>query len=279
MAQKVGWRGFFWLNTALLSTVFLLLLFFCPETSWHRAGVSDSEQVPVGSEDTTTADNSDNLKSEALELEEHMETPSPAKIMTLDDAAEVDLWLGKGYPSKKQFKPWQLDNHGFHNLLTNFLTPWKLLLYPIPALASFVVSFTSSSMLLLLLTQSQAFTAPPYNMKSETIGLFNVAILIGTFVGLATNGPLSDWICMKATKRNRGIREPEMRLPALIPYLVIYIIGNFVVAFGYQYKWPWEVISTYAILTIWNLTWSFLGYCRYWLRLRWYPSFYASRYH
>lgn len=253
MAQKVGWRGFFWLNTALLSTVFLLLLFFCPETSWHRAGVSDSEQtataaVPVGSADTTTtaeAGNSDELKPKALELEhQHIETAIPGKFMTLEDAdaGEVhNIQPGKGYPCKKQFKFWQLDNHSFHNLLINFLTPWKLMFYPIVALASFVLSFTSSSMLLLLLTQSQAFAAPPYNLEPETIGLFNIAILIGTFIGLATNGPLSDWICMKATKRNRGIREPEMRLPALIPYLVIYIIGNFVVAFGYQYKWPWEV--------------------------------------
>lgn len=249
MSQKVGWRGFFWLNTALLSTVFLLILFFCPETSWRRTRDSDTKQtaaVPVGSADTTTADNSD--KPETLELEQHIETPSPRKLVILEDADEADLWLGKGYPSMKQFKLWQLDNHGFQKLLINFFTPWKLLFYPIAALASFVMSWTSNSMLILLLTQSQVFSAEPYNLKPRTIGLFNLAILIGTFIGLATNGPLSDWVCMKATKRNRGIREPEMRLPAMIPYLVIYIIGNFVVAFGYQYKWPWQVGSSQTTL-------------------------------
>ena len=47
---------------------------------------------------------------------------------------------------------------------------------------------------------------------------------------------------MRTTRKNRGIREPEMRLPTIIPYLIINIIGNFVVAFGYQYHWHWAVI-------------------------------------
>lgn len=34
-----------------------------------------------------------------------------------------------------------------------------------------------------------------------------------------------------------------MRLPALIPYVLIMLADNFVVAFGYQYKWDWRVRS------------------------------------
>lgn len=243
MAQQVGWRSFFWLNTGLLCTILLLLLLFCPETNWNRTCVSDTEQsiaAPARSTDTTDTDGPD--KPEVVELEEHIEVASPEKATTVGNAAYADSWLGKGYPSKKQFKLWHRDNNvGFRSLLIYVLTPLELLIYPIPCIASFVLSWTSNSMLILLLTQSQAFAGPPYNLGSRTIGLFNVAILIGTFIGLATNGPFSDWVCMKATKRNRGIREPEMRLPAMIPYLVIYIIGNFVVAFGYQYKWSWKV--------------------------------------
>ena len=47
---------------------------------------------------------------------------------------------------------------------------------------------------------------------------------------------------MRATIRNNGIREPEMRLPTMIPYVFICLLGNFIVAFGYQYHWPWEAI-------------------------------------
>ena len=48
---------------------------------------------------------------------------------------------------------------------------------------------------------------------------------------------------MKLTKRNNGIREPEMRLPTMIPYVAIMIIGNFIVAFGWQQAWDWKVSS------------------------------------
>lgn len=47
-------------------------------------------------------------------------------------------------------------------------------------------------------------------------GFFNFAILIGALLGLLTAGPLSDWISMRATIKNNGVREPEMRLPAMV---------------------------------------------------------------
>jgi len=120
--------------------------------------------------------------------------------------------------------------------------PWKLFLFPIVEFSSFVVSWTASSFLTLNLTQSQAFAAPPYNFTSTKIGFFNFAILIGALIGLFTAGPLSDAIAARLTKRNRGIREPEMRLVAMIPYVILMVIGNVVVAVGYQKAWDWKVI-------------------------------------
>jgi MFS family permease len=70
----------------------------------------------------------------------------------------------------------------------------------------------------------------------------NFAILIGAFIGLFTAGPLSDYISSRSTRRNNGIREPEMRLPAMIPYIIIMYLGNIVVAVGYQHHWPWQAI-------------------------------------
>ena len=73
-------------------------------------------------------------------------------------------------------------------------------------------------------------------------GFYNFAIFVGALIGLATAGPLSDYVSDRATRRNNGVREPEMRLPAMIPYVIVMIIGNFVVAFGYERKWSWQVI-------------------------------------
>jgi hypothetical protein len=70
----------------------------------------------------------------------------------------------------------------------------------------------------------------------------NFAIVIGAFIGLATAGPLSDYVSARSTRKNNGIREPEMRLPAMIPYILIMYHGDIVLAVGYEWHWPWEAI-------------------------------------
>jgi hypothetical protein len=229
MAEHSGWRSFFWLNVGLLGLTLLLQIFLFPETKWHRTHPDEGTQ---------------GQPSSALATEES-ETEKPVKITQHEnvnaEAGDRDPYLHKGTPSKKQFKLWQLNGNNIKTVLISFITPWKLLTFPIVELAAFVVSWSASCFLTLNLTQSQVFAQPPYNFNSQSIGFFNFAILIGSFIGLATNGLLSDWISMKATRKNRGIREPEMRLPAMIPYVIISIIGNFIVAFGYQYKWDWKV--------------------------------------
>lgn len=233
MAWNVGWRSFFWLNVGLLGLVLALLIFFFPETRWHR---SHPQEVTHAQNEPHPPD------TNSSEPEKPVTVSQDENVAESNDTLS-DPFLGKGYPSKSQFKLWQLGEHNLKTLLFTFWTPWKLMAFPIVELAAFVVSWSASVFLSINLTQSQAFAAPPYSFNSQTIGFFNFAIWIGTFIGLATNGPLSDWISMRATKKNRGIREPEMRLPALIPFVIVGIIGNFVIAFGYEYHWDWRVSS------------------------------------
>ncbi|KAL4808108.1 major facilitator superfamily domain-containing protein [Aspergillus unguis] len=228
MAEHAGWRNFFWLNVALLGVALVLTVVLFPETKWHRPPpIAVSEEIDTESE--AKADSEKRDEAEAT-FHEHIPESSTASLVR------------KGTPSKKQFKLWQIPDNAFKTLLLSFWIPWKLLIFPIVELAAFNVSWSASVFLTLNLTQSQAFAAPPYNFSSQTIGFFNFAILIGALIGLVTNGPLSDWLSMRATLKNRGIREPEMRLPAVIPYLAISILGNFIVAFGYEYKWDWRAI-------------------------------------
>ncbi|KAJ5503811.1 Major facilitator superfamily domain general substrate transporter [Penicillium fimorum] len=229
MAEHSGWRSFFWLNVGVLGLVLLLQIFLFPETKWHRIHPNEVPQAEFP-ESASVGSETEKAVNVTKQENENAET------------GERDPYLHKGTPSKQQFKLWQLDGNNIKTVILSFWIPWKLLTFPIVELAAFVVSWSASCFLTLNLTQSQAFAEPPYNFGSQTIGFFNFAILIGSFIGLATNGLLSDWISMKATRKNRGIREPEMRLPAMIPYVIISIIGNFVVAFGYQYKWDWKII-------------------------------------
>ena len=181
--------------------------------------------------------------------------------ITAQPTAERDPYLGRGKPSRAQWGLFTPSPNPWKTLLIDLWVPWKLFAFPIVEFAAFVVSWSCSSFLTLNLTQSQNFAAPPYNYNSQTIGFFNFAVLVGAMIGLATAGPFSDWVSARATRRNRGIREPEMRLPAMsqshrynvrnldilltvliVPYVLIMMLGNFIVAFGYENKWSWKVI-------------------------------------
>jgi MFS family permease len=245
MAEHVGWRHFFWFNTALLAVVLILVVFFFPETKWTRL-------PPTGGRSVETTPDTKASAEKPTETFEENACPSDPETQSTTTNTRTTSLVGSGTPSKSQFALYHLPKEAstLRTLALAFYIPWKLHVFPIIHLAAFVVSWSASVFLTLNLTQSQAFAAPPYNFSSQTIGFFNFAILVGALIGLLTNGPLSDWISMRATVKNRGVREPEMRLPTMIPYFVICIVGNFVVAFGYEYKWDWKVCPLLSFLSL-----------------------------
>ncbi|KAJ4295358.1 hypothetical protein N0V90_007370 [Kalmusia sp. IMI 367209] len=258
MVENTGWRSFWWFNTGLLGLSFLMVVFMFPETKFHRAhdvsAIAESDTTKGSLVDPSTEkthashnDNIDDAESNG-ETEKIRHVPTAGSALpntdglTREETAARDPYLGKGTPSKQQWKVFQSNAHPFKSILMDLWIPWKLFAFPIVEFASFVVSWSCSSFLTLNLTQSQAFAAPPYNFKPISIGFMNFAILVGAFIGLFTAGPLSDWISARSTRRNNGIREPEMRLPALIPYIIIMYLGNIVVSVGYDNHWPWQAI-------------------------------------
>jgi len=242
MAQHAGWRSFWWFNVALLGVSALMVAFMFPETKFHRPHPSElAKPSPTPSDEKLKTSDMEKADMTESSIEPTTTTNTLPDLMTTDTAAR-DPYLGKGRPNKRQWGLFQPNAHPFKSIIIDLWTPWKLFAFPIVEFASFVVSWSCSSFLTINLTQSQAFAAPPYNFSSQNIGFMNFAILVGALIGLSTAGPLSDWVSMRATKKNNGIREPEMRLPAMIPYVIIMFLGNIIVSVGYQHHWPWEAI-------------------------------------
>ncbi|KAH6689922.1 major facilitator superfamily domain-containing protein [Leptodontidium sp. MPI-SDFR-AT-0119] len=129
-------------------------------------------------------------------------------------------------------------------------TEHYLFTFPIVEFSAFVVSWSASMYLMTNLTQAEVFAAPPYNFTSTKIGYMNFATLVGSFIGLLTAGPLSDKIAAHLTRRNKGIREPEMRLWAMVPYILLMILGNVIVTVGYERQWHWAIIVIIGYTTI-----------------------------
>ena len=252
MADKTGfegWRNFWWLNVALHGAVFIACIFGFPETKWPRAHPRELQEtgqiaptVTNGKESNTTHNETTTTSAPDTEKITTFQSNGEETSLSKTATAQRDPYLGKGSPSKQQFKLFQPNPHPLRSILLDLWIPWKLFAFPIVEFAAFVVSWTASCFLAINLTQSQAFSAPPYNFSSETIGFMNFAILVGAVIGLFTAGPFSDWISAYLTKKNKGIREPEMRLISMIPYVLLTILGSFVIAYGFEYKWDWKII-------------------------------------
>lgn len=252
MTEDLGFRSFWWLNAGLLGASFLMVVFMFPETRFKRAdpAAMSSKRIAPDTPDekghATTTENiasSDDGHGEIQHVTTITSTtPNPGNGLTLTETAARDPYLGAGSPGKWQWRVFQPNAHPFRSIFLDLWIPWKLFSFPIVEFAAFVVSWSCSSFLTINLTQSQVLSLPPYNFRPTTVGFTNFAIIVGALVGLVTSGPLSDWVAARATRKNGGVREPEMRLPAMIPYVIVMFLGNIVVAIGYERKWPWEAI-------------------------------------
>lgn len=238
MTEHINWQSFWWLNVAMFGAMLILIIFCFPETKFIERAENDA----AAENSSTEGEGSTNKVGE----EEIDTTKSLQPMNTEAEVAAMDPWLHKGYPGRHQFPTFYYPRLTKGNvvpaLIRDFWIPWKLFAFPIIQFASFVFSWSASNFLVLNLTQTQVFGAPPYNFSPQNIGFTNFAVFAGAIFGLLTAGPLSDWIAMRQTIRNNGIREPEMRLLALIPYTVMLLIGSLIAALGYQYQWPWPVI-------------------------------------
>jgi MFS family permease len=238
MTQKYGWRSFWWLDFGLYIFLLLWVIFLMPETKWHRKPI-----LSEAAADTTIDKNVEGEKDAGDNKHETAWVEMASNEEGTTHGNHQDDFLYKGKPSKSQYAPYHNDPSTTRfELLRPFVVPFKLIKYPIVVWASFVYSGAASIFLITNLTQSEVFAAPPYNFPASSVGYTNFATFTGITIGMLTGGPFSDWLCAWSTRRNNGVREAEMRLPALIPFAVLSTIGVVMMCVGYQNQWPWPVM-------------------------------------
>lgn len=232
---NLGWRWFFWVSAIIQGVLLISMFFFFPETKYQREPSVTTYQHHNREDAIDTGDMTTDTKEEATRREniEALEVPTPTTSV-----------LGKGYPTKTQRLGMNLrpDRAELKFLPRDLITPFQLVAFPIVIFGSCCLGFGANCLLVLNLLESPGFSAPPYNFSPSAVGFVNFALMGGGIFGLLTAGPFSDWVSMKLTIRNNGIREPEMRLPALIPFCIIGFIGLLVAGLGWEHQWPWPVI-------------------------------------
>ncbi|KAH8745545.1 major facilitator superfamily domain-containing protein [Diaporthe sp. PMI_573] len=99
-------------------------------------------------------------------------------------------------------------------LKRGIVRPLKLLFTsPIVFLLSLYISFVFGLLFLLFTTITQLFIQV-YGWSPEICGLAYIGPGIGFFIGISFVAKTSDTTVVRLTKKNKGVYEPEMRLPA-----------------------------------------------------------------
>ncbi|KXT07081.1 hypothetical protein AC578_2406 [Pseudocercospora eumusae] len=127
-------------------------------------------------------------------------------------------------------------------IIRDLTTPVIVFFNPIVFWSACMLMGPADLLLLFNLTESGLFGSPAYGWSPQTVGYSNFAFFVGGLFGVLAAGPLSDWWARRMTIKNNGVREAEMRLPALIPYCCFFVVSHVLSAVGYDRLWPWQAI-------------------------------------
>lgn len=84
-------------------------------------------------------------------------------------------------------------------------------------------------------------TSPPYNFSDGSTGLTNLACLVGSIVGYITSF-FTDRLVIYLARCNGGVKEPEMRLWALLPCFVYTVAGYEMYGWGAETGAHWMTV-------------------------------------
>ncbi|KAH6675778.1 putative MFS transporter [Halenospora varia] len=222
LAGGYSWRLFFYVEIAFASALFILAFLFVEETTYHR----HLQPPPSSSPRVLSSDNSANADGEKGGVE---------GIQHVEEEASV-------VPQRKSFlstlKPWGAIDHEAEFFLT-MVRPFTY--FTIPAVF-WVIStygiYIGLGALAFNFTFPLKIVAPPYNWPETSAGLIALANGSGYLLAIPFTFT-SDRLAAHLTRRNGMIREAEMRLPVLLPAMIIAPAGLILYGLTAQYNLHW----------------------------------------
>ncbi|ROW06986.1 hypothetical protein VMCG_04064 [Cytospora schulzeri] len=200
----------------------IMTVLFMPESAYHRPEVLDI--------DTTDRPVSQILeKGDKSDLEKpRTSSPGRGTVMEPTKTYLRELLPYDGY--------W--DHTSFWRTL---IRPFFFLASPMVAWATIEFTTCISWLVLISLTLSQILSAPPYNFSVTSVGASNVSSFVASLIGTALAGPLVDGLATFLSKKNKGVFEPEFRLPIMSTYLLFTAAGFFAWGQSLYTKDPWPI--------------------------------------
>ncbi|KAK3306130.1 major facilitator superfamily domain-containing protein [Chaetomium strumarium] len=229
--EKDGYRWTFGVCAIFFGVLMMAVFFLVPETAYRRNTVvvvasSASDKEEAGSVRHVKLEKND-MSDTSHKEEASTVAPTVPKKHTYWQSLRV--WTGR-YSKAPGWKP--------------FVRPCVMFFYPAVFWGFLVYGTVITWIVVFSVVNGVIFVGPPYNFTVSQTGLISLSPFIMTIIGELVSGPLNDWICVYLTKKNRGIYEPEFRLPLMVVSLVLGVVGFF--GFGatveYQTHWAGPVL-------------------------------------
>lgn len=160
----------------------ILVVFFMPESAFHRHGALNIDT----SDKTVDTDISEKNFSERID-----ERPAASRTLEAPKSLAQELRPWSGY--------W--DHVSFWRTL---LRPFVLILSPIVMWATLLFTICISWLVLISITLSQIFSAPPYNFSVSAVGATNVSSFVASVLATLVAGAIIDGVAKYMSKRNNG---------------------------------------------------------------------------
>lgn len=235
----LSWRYIYHVAAAIVGALLILVFFTFPETAFNRSPVDTMWTNEVRSEACQIRD--DTKESPILEkgvscqrLEMARNSATHPVNNDTDDGSTV-------IPQKESLTQRFAIFHGrFVNesYWKMFYRPIVLLSLPPVLWATLVMSVTIGFLVAISSNFASAFSMT-YGFASWQSGLCFISGFVGTILGIFFGGTISDYVADFFTKRNGGIREPEMRLPAMSIGLICSPLGLILYGVGIDNNAPW----------------------------------------
>lgn len=198
------WRYCYWIAVALIGTATILIILTFPETEYDRsaAGASDADSIK--------------------EVEFRKGSGAGFAVESRLEHAPTASTTGGNRPDvPHQKRSFVRDLRVFSGVHTRE-SLWKLFWRPVVLLtlppilwATLVMAVTIGFLVAITSNFASAFSTA-YGFQPWQSGLCFISSILGSLIGIFFGGNFSDWIADWLTRRNGGVREPEMRLPAMM---------------------------------------------------------------
>lgn len=200
------------MGTALIGGLLIVVFFTFPETSYIRDIVAHPNTSDSGIPDEKTGTSE--------EFAEHGAAIVPKRKSYLQ---ELKIFTG---------------TYTNESLLALFVRPIALVTLPAVLWGSLVMSVTIGFLVAVTSNVAPAY-AEAYHFAAWQTALCFISGIVGSLIGILAGGHMSDTVADWFTKRNGGLREPEMRLPAIAISLITTPLALLLYGVGIQNKLHW----------------------------------------